>query len=385
MKTISVILLAGGSGERLKKPTPKAFVKIQNKEMFLYSLETFEQHLEISEVILVVPKSHIPEAKKLVKNFAKITRVVSGGKTRMESLRNGLKQAKGDFILSHNAANPFVSASEISKCVKLLPKWKAVGVGQRASSTVRLESKTLNRKKIWLMETPQIVERKALEAGLRIAKKEKIEATDELQLAELAGEKVKVIAASEENRKITFGSDLEKTPLSRQGGTSPLNRGETMLIGLGVDSHRFSERKKALILGGVKISSAGGLEGNSDGDVLLHALTNAISSALGGGSLSLFADSICKQGITDSKKYLGVIVKEMKAENFEVENVSIAFEGKKPKLEKHFSQIKKSLAKLLSVSTKQIGITATSGEELTSFGRGEGLQVFVIVLLKSRC
>ncbi len=372
---ISAILLAAGSGERLKNSTPKAFVKVNQREMFLHSLEAFERHLGIGEVILVVAQSQVPETKKLTAAFKKVKKIVSGSATRMESLRNGLKWAKGDFILSHNAANPFMDSQEISRCLKLIPKWQAVGVGRRASSTVRSENKTLDRKKIWLMETPQIVERKVLERGLDIAKRGKIEATDELQLAELAGEKVKVIEASEGNFKITDPSDLENCSLL----TDPC----CLRTGLGVDSHRFSEAKKSLVLGGIQISKNGGLEGNSDGDVLLHALTNAISSALGGGSLSIFADSICKQGITDSKKYLAVIVKEMRSESFEIGNISIATEGKKPKLEKHFPKIKKSLAKLLSVQVSQIGITATTGEELTSFGRGEGVQVFAIVLLNS--
>ena len=118
-----------------------------------------------------------------------------------------------------------------------------------------------------------------------------------------------------------------------------------------------------------------------NGDVILHALTNAISSALGGGSLSTFADGMCRRGIRDSKKYLEVIFKKMKKEGFEIENLAISIEGKRPKLEKHFFKIRKSLSELLEIDFKKIGLTVTTGEGLTAFGRGEGLQVFVVVLL----
>ncbi len=393
---ISAILLAAGEGRRLKKSVPKSFVKIQKKEMFLHSLEIFEKHPQIFEIILVVPKLKISVAKKLTTNFKKVSSVVGGGNSRMESLAVGLKFAKNEFILSQNAANPFVTAGEILKCVKFLKKWKAVGVGQRANSTVRMNdfsanlerinSKTLNREKVWLMETPQIVEKRILEKGLRIAKRKKIEATDELQLAELAGIQTKVVMANSRNFKITESEDLGKIPKSKLQITNKIqisnSKDTERRIGLGHDSHKFSQKKKSLILGGIQISKEGGLAANSDGDVILHALTNAISSALGGGSFSTFADGMCHRGIRDSKKYLKVIFEKMRTEDFAIENLAISIEGKRPKLEKHFSKIRKNLSGLLEIDSKKIGLTATSGEGLTAFGRGEGIQVFVIMLLK---
>ena len=367
---ISAILLAAGKGERLKKSKPKAFVKVEDKEMFLHSLETFSKCPSISEVILVLPKAEIKVARKLLADFPNLQNnliLTSGGKSRMESLASGLKIAKNDWILSHNAANPFATNREISRLVKVLQKYDAAGVAHRADSTVRQESKILDRRKIWLMETPQICKKEFLKRGLQIAHARKIEATDELALAELAGAKIKIIAADSRNRKITRVEDLPSE-----------NR-----IGFGHDSHRFSKKRKALFLGGVKISANDGLEGNSDGDVILHALTNAISAALGGGSLSNFSDEMCARGIRDSKKYLKVMSAKMKAENFQIENLTISIEGKRPKLEKHFPKIRKSLSGLLSFPVKKIGIVATTGEGLTAFGRGEGLQVFAVVLLKN--
>jgi 2-C-methyl-D-erythritol 4-phosphate cytidylyltransferase / 2-C-methyl-D-erythritol 2,4-cyclodiphosphate synthase len=363
---ISAILLAAGSGKRLKKSVPKAFVQISGKEILLASLELLESAREISETILVVPKSEIAMTKKLTADFTKISKIVAGGSTRQKSLAAGLRFAREKFVLSHNAANPFVTRNEIFRLTKTLQKYDAVGVAHRADSTVRLEMKTLPRQKIWLMETPQLIKKDFLECGLKIANSQKIETTDEIQLAELAGAKIKIIAADSQNRKITRSEDLPTE-----------NR-----VGLGHDSHKFSKKKKSLILGGVRISPTDGLQANSDGDVVLHALTNAISAALGGGSLSTFADKMCRQGIKDSRKYLAVVLKKMKLKNFKIENLAISIEGKKPKLEKHFSKIKKSLAKLLLLEGSRIGLVATTGEGLTSFGRGGGLQVFAVILLK---
>lgn len=384
---LSAILLAAGEGRRLGKGVPKAFVQFCGKKLLLHSLELFERAKEIREVVLVVPKSKISTARKIVADCKKVKKIVVGGTTRQKSLAAGLKFAREKIVLVHNAANPFATEKEISRLVKELGKYAAAAVAHRADSTVRQNTKTLDRRKIWLMETPQLAKKEFLELGLKIANDRKIETTDELQLAELAGARIKIISADKRNRKITHPEDLSKvlpnpTFAKASVGRPPLQKGGTR-IGLGHDSHRFSRKKKPLILGGVRISTSSGLEGNSDGDVILHALTNAISSALGGGSISTFADALCEQGIRDSRKYLDVVLKQMQGKEFAIENVAISIEGKRPKLEQHFPKIKKSLAQLLNIQVSQVGVTATSGEGLTGFGRGEGLQAFAIVLLKS--
>ncbi|MCF7846071.1 MAG: 2-C-methyl-D-erythritol 2,4-cyclodiphosphate synthase [Candidatus Peribacteraceae bacterium] len=372
---ISAILLAAGSGERLKKGAPKAFVEVQGQAMFLHSLDLLERHPQVSEIILVVPKPKINVAKRLSAAFKKIKKITAGGSTRQKSLAAGLEFCREKVVLSQNAANPFATIKEISGLIQALKGSDAAAVAHRADSTVRENLKTLDRRKIWLMETPQISKKDFLIRGLQIANRQKIEATDELQLAELAGAKIKIISADKKNRKITHPIDLKNG--------SMFHVPCSMRVGLGHDSHRFSKSKRPLILGGFKISADGGLEGNSDGDVLLHALTNALSSALGGGSLSTFADAMCRRGMRDSKKYLELTLKKMRAAKFTVKNLAVSIEGRKPKLEKHFPKIKKQLTKLLKLDSSRIGLTATTGEGLTAFGRGEGLQVFAIVLLRN--
>ncbi len=157
-------------------------------------------------------------------------------------------------------------------------------------------------------------------------------------------------------------------------------------IGLGQDSHCFSNLKKDLILGGVKIDDINGLEANSDGDVILHSVCNALSSAIGGDSLSTWADEMClKKGVQDSREYVKQIVKVVFQKKYQINNLSISIEAKKPYLKPALIKMMKiNIARLLMIKTDQIGITFTSGEKLTAFGKGEGIQVLSIVSLISR-
>tara|TARA_Y100000031_G_C8109451_1_gene332744 strand:- start:314 stop:856 length:543 start_codon:yes stop_codon:yes gene_type:complete len=152
-------------------------------------------------------------------------------------------------------------------------------------------------------------------------------------------------------------------------------------IGIGTDSHKFTE-KKALTIGGIKISDKNGFDANSDGDVVLHSLFNALSTAIGMKSLGFYADKMFEESIKDSKEYLKFILDKVNKKNLKVSNVAVMLEGKKPKIDEHVDKIKKSLSKLLKVKEENIGIAATSGEELTSFGEGKGMYCVCVVTLR---
>ena len=114
----------------------------------------------------------------------------------------------------------------------------------------------------------------------------------------------------------------------------------------------------------------------------MYSFCNALSSAIGGDSLSTWSDKMCQEGIKGSKKYVEYIFKEVKQKKYKVENVSICIEAKKPRLNlKIINKIKESVANLLEVKTEQVGITFTSGEELTAFGQGKGIQSIAQALL----
>lgn len=159
--------------------------------------------------------------------------------------------------------------------------------------------------------------------------------------------------------------------------------------GIGLDSHKIKLKvqgsrlkdKKNLILGGVEVSKDFYPLADSDGDVILHSLCNALSTAIGGGSLDTWTGKMFKKGITDSKKYLNVILKKVKSKGFKISNIAVMVEAKKPRLEKHRPRIQASLASLLAINKENIGLAFTSGKDLTAFGQGKGIQVFSTVLI----
>jgi 2-C-methyl-D-erythritol 2,4-cyclodiphosphate synthase len=153
-------------------------------------------------------------------------------------------------------------------------------------------------------------------------------------------------------------------------------------IGLGQDSHRFSEEgNKKLILGGIEVVGERGLVANSDGDVILHALCAAIEQALGRVNFSVYADEMCRAGITDSAQYLQIAKAHLKEDGYRINNLGISIEALRPKILPLEEKMKMHLAELLGIDKGAIGINATTGESLTAFGRGEGIQALVIISL----
>ncbi len=149
---------------------------------------------------------------------------------------------------------------------------------------------------------------------------------------------------------------------------------------IGQDSHAFVSEAdtKQLRLGGIIIPGCKGLAGNSDADVILHALTNAISGISGVTILGKVSDDLClNQGITDSTVYLQKALETLNG--YRITHCSISVECQVPKLAPHTENIRRSVAQLLSIEIHDVGLTATTGEKLSTFGKGAGIQVFVIV------
>ena len=154
----------------------------------------------------------------------------------------------------------------------------------------------------------------------------------------------------------------------------------TIKTGIGQDSHRFlpADSSKPCILAGLIFDDAPGFNANSDGDVVLHAICNAISSITGILILGGIADDLClRDGITDSEVYLIEGMKTLR--NQSVTHVAVTIEAKKPKIKDRIPEMRKNIAAIMKLDISQIGITATSGEGLTDFGCGLGVQAFAIV------
>ena len=149
-------------------------------------------------------------------------------------------------------------------------------------------------------------------------------------------------------------------------------------VGIGQDSHRIQEPAagKALVLGGVTLAESYALEGNSDSDVVLHAITNAISGITGRPILGPVADKLCRAGITNSAVYLERALEDLADIGYRLAHVSVTLECRRPKILPVLPAMRAKVAEALSLALEDVGITATSGEGLTDFGRGLGIQAF---------
>ncbi len=165
---------------------------------------------------------------------------------------------------------------------------------------------------------------------------------------------------------------------------------------LGQDSHRFpsrffsgrdqsaffsdSKNDKPLTIAGIMINHVPGLEANSDGDVVLHAVTNAISGITCKNVIGARADELCRQGITDSRAYLNLALDDLaEMKRFKLIHLSISIEALRPKLSPYMDAMRQSLADLLDMPASSIGITATTGEKLTGQGSGDGIAVLCVL------
>lgn len=156
-------------------------------------------------------------------------------------------------------------------------------------------------------------------------------------------------------------------------------------IGIGQDSHRVQEPKaRALLLGGVEFDADFSLQGNSDSDVILHAITNAVSGVTGKPVLGPVADTLCKAGVTDSREYLRLSLVDLESTGYKPSHVSVTIECARPRILPKLQEVRESVARLLGVAVNDVGITATTGEGLTDFGKGLGVQAFAILTAGKR-
>lgn len=149
--------------------------------------------------------------------------------------------------------------------------------------------------------------------------------------------------------------------------------------GIGLDSHQFveGESDRVLVLGGIVFDDAPALSGNSDADVILHAVTDAVSGVTGHTVIGAVADAMCKEGITDSKEYLKLSLVDLG--NWRISHLSVAIECLRPKIDSKVPALRASLAGLLGINDSDVCITATTGEGLNDCGRGLGIHASAVL------
>lgn len=414
------LILAAGHSQRFPKSQDKLWLPVHDQPLLYYTLAAFQEHSHVDQISLAVSPRKLTAARRLVKkHFPKITLIIPGGQTRQATFFKLFRQTKPDpkdIVLVHNAANPFVTEKEITAVLAATQKHQAAYVGHPVTDTIHLLHKSdqlVPRDQIIAAQTPQAARAELFQKAIagaartsqtttraaRSATKTRPTFTDEVSLLKSIGIQPKFILADPHNFKITYPRDFELAKILL--GDLPTN----FRVGLGQDSHRFetlsspralsSSRPRGskappktyrpcLTLAGLKFPKYPKLKANSDGDVILHALFNALSSAIGERSISRTADPLLKKRQTkNSQAYLKPLLKKITSQKYEINNVSLSLEGARPRLEKHVPRLKKSLSRILKIPAAKIGLTLTSGEKLTPFGRGQGLACIAYVSLTS--
>jgi len=215
----SGILLLGGSGQRLGEKTPKQFVKLQDKELFLYSLETFLASDLFQEVILVVPANYAAWVREKTKNLSSLVKIIEGGKTRQDSSFQGIlaTSKNSDFVIIHDAARPFVSKKLLKKHSELLPKFQALDTCLPCIDTIIYADEKLcflekipERKRCFQGQTPQSFATPLIKKAHLLAQKKGLNnASDDCRLVMGLEEKIGIVLGEERNFKITTHSDWD--------------------------------------------------------------------------------------------------------------------------------------------------------------------------------
>lgn len=370
----TALLLAAGSSTRAGQN--KLWANVHGQPLWMLAYKTFAEHPSIDWIVLVVPKGE--EFRFLPFLDANKAEVVSGGATRMESFKRGLAAAgeltADDLILDHNAASPNVTAEEISAVIEVAKEHGAAAVAQPVVDTVAEVASPENpknsncdivsfreRTNLRLMQTPQAVRGDILK---KLLDNDELIDTTDLSSALIQHTKVKILPASPLNKKITFAEDL--AALTAQSF-------------LGEDSHRFltgaAATKTQLTLGGLTIPDCPGMEANSDGDVILHAIGRALAQATG-QNFSELADPLSLSGDQDSRDYLAPLLEKIK-----VRHLSLSIEGARPRIDPLAPALTASLAEILKIPSTAIRLSAHTGEDLTPFGKGEGIRCLALVQL----
>ena len=359
------IILAGGESKRFNSKIPKLFHLYRGKPVLLHSIDRAKSCKKFRHIILVINKKHKNFINKL---FIKDIKIIEGGKTRAESANKGLESIKNyeiQNVMIHDAARPNFSLNLINKLIKGLKIDDCVIPAIQTTDSIKQkkEGKIINikRQSVYLTQTPQAFKYKKL---YKLQNNKSSTVTDDASLFIDAGKNIKIIKGEINNKKITTINDIK------------LN--SSIRYGIGFDVHRLVPKKR-LYLGGVKIPSAFGTLGHSDGDPVLHAVTDAILGASGMGDIGeKFSDKNKKFKNIRSTILLDKIIKDTQANNIFLNNIDINIITQKPKIQKYKNKIKNCIAKLCSISPSQINIKGKTTEKLGVIGKEKAIACEVI-------
>jgi 2-C-methyl-D-erythritol 4-phosphate cytidylyltransferase len=213
---ITALVPAAGLGTRMNLDLAKPLVEIKAKPVIIYTLEVLDAHPLIDEIVLIFHQEGLLRARSLVKEYGlkKVSRVIQGGATRKESVRNGLEvvSSKTGLVLIHDGVRPFVDEGSITRVIEEAKVSGAAVLGVPIKSTIKRigpgteVEETLKRDRLWEIQTPQVFERELIQKAYLRQSKHAV--PDDAALVELMGKKIKVVMGSYFNIKITTQEDL---------------------------------------------------------------------------------------------------------------------------------------------------------------------------------
>jgi 2-C-methyl-D-erythritol 4-phosphate cytidylyltransferase/2-C-methyl-D-erythritol 2,4-cyclodiphosphate synthase len=359
------IILAAGESKRFNSNTPKPYHLYRGKALLLHSIDKVKNYGKFNKIVLVINKKHKSYIDKLKIKHIKI---VMGGKTRAESAYKALKSIKNyeiKNVLIHDAARPNFSLKLLDKLYKELKLNDCIIPAIQTSDSIKQKSlnivTNLKRENIYLIQTPQAFNYKKL---YKLQNNKDAEVTDDANLFVRAGKKIKIIKGEVNNKKITINSDTK------------INN--SIRYGLGFDVHRLVPNKK-LYLGGIEIASSLGTLGHSDGDPVLHAVTDAILGACNMGDIGeKFSDKDKRFKDVRSTILLKEIMNQVKKKGYLINNIDINIITQKPKIQKYKKQIINCIAKICKILTTQINIKGKTTEKLGVIGKEKAIACEVI-------
>ncbi len=389
---IWVILLAAGSGKRLESflgGKKKQFLFFKKRPLFWHSALTFSRIPPIKGIVFVLPPSEIEKWRGEISSLASQDcfmvpyRIVPGGEERQISVKKGLEALPDEctHVLVHDSVRIFVKPSLVKRIIDALERGEgavipAIGV----TDTIKFLNKdkiiTLDRKKLRAVQTPQGFEKDLLCRAHERAREHKVIATDDASLVEEMGIDITLVEGDVDNIKITHGKDLrllqESSSMSRQ------------CIGFGYDVHRYGNEEdggRKMRLGGVEIPKSPLILAHSDGDVLVHALIDALLGCMGIGDIGdLFPDTDPNYEGINSLILLAEVIEKLQKESIELDHVDITVVCETPKISPYKAHIKKNLSRLLHLSPSQLNVKATTEERMGFTGEKRGIKVYCVAI-----
>jgi len=359
------IILAGGESKRFNSKTPKPYHLYRGKPLILHSIDKAKDYKKFDKIVLVINKKH----KNLIKKLKiKDIKIIEGGKTRAESAYRALRSIKNyniKNVMIHDAARPNFSLKLLDKLNKELKLNNCIIPAIQTTDSIKLKSlnkvTNLKRENIYLIQTPQAFNYKEL---YQLQNDKSSTVTDDSNLFIKKNKKIKIIKGEIGNNKITIKADIKTKNLIKYG--------------LGFDVHKLVPNKK-LYLGGIKIPSPIGTLGHSDGDPVLHAITDAILGACKMGDIGeKFSDKNKMFKNIRSTILLSKIIDQIRIRNFSINNIDINIITQKPKIKKFKKKIIKCIAKICHIHSSQINIKGKTTEKLGVIGKEKAIACEVI-------